>query len=125
LVVDGEESIGQIRWGVEWEEVFVVVLGSGWGERVLPVVERGLPVVEHVASVGGREGAGLSPEAQEDGIGFPAAQGTDGRFVHARDKESGHSPGAEAVGGGRRSWLSYVAVAGEKEYCPWWSMGLA
>ena len=81
-MVDGEESIGQIRWGVEWEEVFVVVLGSGWGERVLPVVERGLPVVEHVASVGGREGAGLSPEVQEDGIGFPAAKRSNGSFIH-------------------------------------------
>jgi hypothetical protein len=77
---------------LEGKEVFVVICGSGRGEGVLPVVE-------HVTSVVGSEGAGLGPEVQEDGIGFPAAQGSDGRLVHPRDEESGGPPGAEAVGG--------------------------
>ena len=91
VLVDGVESGGQIRRCLEWEEVPVIILVRRWGERVLPMVE-------HVASVVGSEVAGLCPEVQENGIGFPAAQGSDGRFVHPRDEESCGSPGAEAVG---------------------------
>jgi hypothetical protein len=76
---------------LEWEEVLVVILVSHWREGVLPVVE-------HVSSVVGSEVARLCPEVQEDGIGFPAAEGSYSSFVHSRDEESGGSPGAEAIG---------------------------
>jgi hypothetical protein len=91
FLVGSVESVGQIRWGLEWEEVLVVILVSRWREGILPVVE-------HVSSVVGGEVAGLCPEVQENGIGFPAAEGWYSSFVHSRDEESGGAPGAEAVG---------------------------
>jgi hypothetical protein len=53
---------------------------------------------EHTASVAGSEAAWLRAEVKEDGVGFPTAEGADGHFVDARDKEGGGTPGAEAVG---------------------------
>ena len=55
-------------------------------------------MVEHVSHVVGGEVAGLCPEVQENGIGFPAAEGSYSSFIHPGDEESGGSPGAEAVG---------------------------
>ena len=73
--VGGLESGGQVRGGFEGEEVPVGILLGSRGEGVLAVVQ-------HVPRVGGREGAGLCAEVQEDGVGFPPSQGTDGCFVH-------------------------------------------
>jgi hypothetical protein len=55
-------------------------------------------MVKHVLGVVGGEGAGLRSEVEEDGIRFPAAQGSDGRFVHTGDEEGGGAAGVEAVG---------------------------
>ena len=44
------------------------------------------------------ESAGLSAKVQEDGIGFPVAQGADGGLIDAGYEESGGSSGSEAVG---------------------------
>jgi hypothetical protein len=91
FLVGSVESVGQIRGSLEWEEVPVIILLSRWREGILPVVE-------HVSSIVGGEVAGLCSEIQENGIGFPAAEGSDSGFVHPRDEESGGAPGAEAVG---------------------------
>jgi hypothetical protein len=63
---------------------------GGWGEGELPMLE-------HVAGVASGEVARLGTEVQEDGIGLPAAQGSDGGFVNAGDEERCCSPGSQAV----------------------------
>ena len=40
----------------------------------------------------------MGTEVMEDCVGFPVAEGANGRFINARDKEGGGTPGAEAVG---------------------------
>ena len=55
-------------------------------------------MVEHVSGVVCCESAGLSAKVQEDGIGFPAAQGADGGLIDAGYEKGGGSPGLEAVG---------------------------
>ena len=85
--VGGVEGVGQVRRGFEGEEVLVGILLGSWGERVLAVVQ-------HVSRIGGREGAGLGAEVQEDGVGLPAPQGTDGGFIHAGDEEGSGTTGA-------------------------------
>ena len=87
LLVGGVESVGQVRRCLEGEDVFVVILVCSWREGVLAVVE-------HVSGVVCGEVAGLGPKVQENGIGFPAAQGTDGGLVHSGDEESSGSAGA-------------------------------
>jgi hypothetical protein len=91
LLVGGVESVGQVRWGLEGEEVLVVILVGSGREGVLAMVE-------HMAGIVGCEGAGLGPKIQENGIGFPAAEGADSSLVDAGDEESGGAAGAEAVG---------------------------
>lgn len=88
--VGGVESGGQVRGCLEGEEVFVGVLVRSRGESVLAVVQ-------HVSRIGGREGAGLGAEVQEDGVGLPPPQGTDGGFIHAGDEEGSGAPRAKAV----------------------------
>ena len=75
VLVDGGESVGQVWWGLEREEVLVIIFVGRWREGVLSMVE-------HVASVIGSEVASLCPEVQEDGIGFPAAKRSNGSFIH-------------------------------------------
>ena len=57
-----------------------------------------MAVVEHGMRVVGGEAARLGVEVKKDGIGLPAAEGTDGGLVDTRDEKGGSSTRAEAVG---------------------------
>ena len=53
---------------------------------------------KHVLGVASGKATGLGVEVKENGIQFPAAQGTDGHLVNTRDEQGGCAPRAEAVG---------------------------
>ena len=53
---------------------------------------------KHGAGIGRGEAAWLGAEIEEDGVGLPMSQGTDGSLVDARDEEGGGAPRVEAVG---------------------------
>ena len=69
---------------------------------------------EHVVGVTGSESACLGAKVQEDGIGLPPSQGSDGSLVDSGDEQGGGSPGACAIGGdaGRRDVGNVFNIGG-------------
>ena len=67
-------------------------VSSRWGERVLAMVEHGVRIACSEAAWF------LGVEVEEDSIGFPVTEGTDGSLVNTRNEEGGSSTGSEAVG---------------------------
>ena len=57
-----------------------------------------LAMFKHGSGVGRSKAAWLGLEIEEDGVGLPTSQGTDGSLVDAGDEEGSGTPRAEAVG---------------------------
>ena len=76
------EGVREVAWCLEGQEVLVSIGVSRGRERVLSMSK-------HFVSIAGSEAAGLGAEVEEDGIGLPPAQGSDGSLVDAGYEQGG------------------------------------